>query len=480
MSLIESLRAMAGDTKAPPLAVTVVCILLVYYLFRVAKTRNGKTTSIPTAPAGLFEVFRVMGGPDAPWFILRMAEVTNSNIFRINLPVSSGGTFVIGDHKLGREILLNPKSQKPAMLYSAFTYLVGAPSVFTRPTDAKWTYLRKGAAPAFSSREVSRMNRICKKHVERWIQERMEPLAASGGTFDPAEEMTCLTFGGIMESGMEYSSSTEEFHAFIHHLEIALREFTFKSATNPFRKIFGVFIPEVRRARQSGKELQKIGKSILEAYRANPKKSDSNTLIKLIEQNPHLSEVEKIAEIVIYLIAGTDTAGFTLSNTLVLVAKHPEVQTKIHESMVGADSAMTDYLRFVKTESQRLLPVTAMGSVRETGRDFVLENGDQIPKGAWAIIPQLLMNRDPTIFMNPTKFEPERWENATKAMNLALSPFSLGIRNCIGQSLAVAELHSVLPVMFQNYQFKLDEEGELDYFLTLKYSGSRLKVSRLA
>ena len=52
-------------------------------------------------------------------------------------------------------------------------------------------------------------------------------------------------------------------------------------------------------------------------------------------------------------------------------------------------------------------------------------------------------------------------------------------RNCIGQSLTMAEMNSVLPRLLSRYKFHTETQGELDYFLTLKYAGARLRVSRI-
>jgi len=74
-------------------------------------------------------------------------------------------------------------------------------------------------------------------------------------------------------------------------------------------------------------------------------------------------------------------------------------------------------------------------------------------------------------------FRPERWEDADKSMREAFMVFSLGNRNCIGQSLAMAQIYSTISKLLANYSFEVEDEGELDYFLTLKYVGCRLKAS---
>jgi cytochrome P450 len=69
--------------------------------------------------------------------------------------------------------------------------------------------------------------------------------------------------------------------------------------------------------------------------------------------------------------------------------------------------------------------------------------------------------------------------DTTPQIKESLISFATGPRNCIGQPLAIAELESVLPKLLSTYEFTLEEPGQLEYFLTLKYKGCRLKASKV-
>ncbi len=63
-------------------------------------------------------------------------------------------------------------------------------------------------------------------------------------------------------------------------------------------------------------------------------------------------------------------------------------------------------------------------------------------------------------------------------MNDSFYPFGLGKQNCIGKSLANAEMHNIIPRICSKYDFEIVEEGTMQYFITLKPANAMLKVKR--
>ena len=89
------------------------------------------------------------------------------------------------------------------------------------------------------------------------------------------------------------------------------------------------------------------------------------------------------------------------------------------------------------------------------------------------------MMRDEDVYENAEAFNPSRWDNPTKAMNDAYSPFAMGKQDCIGQSLANAELHSIIPRIVSEFELFLVEEGTVDFFLTLKPVNTMLRARKI-
>jgi len=478
MLLDTDLGSVGANVVATILSLVLLKLLSV--VFNNYELRK-KYKSPPLAPAGMWETMQSLGGSNAPWFVLDMAKKAGSYIYKVRIPLP-GGVYVVGNPLLMREILLDKTTDKPKEIYSDFDVISGATSIFSRKSDKRWFMARKGVMHAFSSSEVNRMNRICSKHVEFWIENKLKPCIESGEPIDISVEMCRITFGVILESAFEYENVTdEEYQHYEHHLGAALKEFAFKQSINPLRKIYGPLLQDYRDAKKSCGEVQKFSKKLLDAYRAKKDKSSNKTVIRLVVENPcYANERERISDISVLLVAGHDTTGYSLSSTLILLAKHPAVNAKLRKELLTMEESQRprcQYMRDVVKESNRILPVTAMAPVRRTGRDFVTKDGMIIPKGALLFLPSMLGNRYEHIFEEPDTFNPDRWENADKTMLDSHFGFSLGNRICVGKSLAYSELWTSLPELVCDYDFEIVKEGYLDNFMTLKYEGTLLKAS---
>lgn len=478
-------------------AVVACCTVVIYlanfssYAIRFSsnstKSKKGPLKSPPVAPLGMLATIRNMGD-NAPFFLKDIVRKTGSDIVRLRLPIP-GGAYVVGDPATMREILVDRKTDKPTAVYSAFEGVLSGSSIFTRPnTSHKMKATRKCLSYCFSSSEINRMNQICINHTNQWIKTKLEPSIQNENseTFDPSLEMTRLTLGIILEAAFEYKVqlTDEEYEHLMHHLELSLKEFAGKQTGNPFRKFYGPILSDFRNAKRSCTEVAAFGKKMLDTYRKNENKSTNRTIIRMIVENQALtSDKERISEIITMLIAGHETTGFTLASTLILLAKHPKVSKKLRRELLSMDSSKrssrSGYLSYVIRESKRLIPVSAIGSTRTTGRDFTCMDGSMvIPKGATCFLPTILSHHNEKVFQDPDSFCPERWEKEDKAMKDALMIFAVGHRDCIGQTLAMSELYSVIPRLITEYDFELETEGELDFFLTLKCVGARLKPMR--
>ena len=79
-----------------------------------------------------------------------------------------------------------------------------------------------------------------------------------------------------------------------------------------------------------------------------------------------------------------------------------------------------------------------------------------IPKGANIGISPFFMARDPTLWKDPLKFIPERFNTDAEQIHSYLNvPFSAGPRNCIGQKFAMLEMKSTVSKVLRNFELSV-------------------------
>jgi len=510
MTFLENTEFYYGEQLCSVLIIccAVTIILGKYYINRSSTLKNEinkEVVEVPVAPCGYFEGIQGFTGKDAPKFLLQMMKKCSENdvhkgdidvgLFKLRLPlIKHGGLFFITDPNLARQILTDSKTYKPNTIYQPFDNIFGGKNLFTAiwNDDPKRSSARKGIMAAFSSSEVKRMNRICLERLEHWIETKLEPCISKNETFDPSYEMIHLLLSSILEIGFEYKAEESEILNIAKSFQVALKEFCLKEAGNPLRKPFGLLIPERRRAFQAAKEIPLFMAKVLKSYREkkDDEKCPNNTIIKLIANNPvYKDDEERLPDLGLLLLGGHDTTAYQLANTIVLLAKHPLEASKLRSEFVNGSSSeswsKSDYLDSIIKESSRMLPVGALGSIRTTGRTFTSkkDEGIVIPKDSVAVVSFHLINNNPSLFSNPSNFHPVRWmasSTSEKArMESCMMNFSLGARNCPGQRLATAELYSCIPLLFSQYKFEVVEEGKLEFFLTHKFVGTRLRAVKI-
>ncbi len=179
-----------------------------------------------------------------------------------------------------------------------------------------------------------------------------------------------------------------------------------------------------------------------------------------------MSDQQLRDELMTIFLAGHETTANALTWTLYLLAKHPEVQYKLHQelkSVLGSELPKVEhysnlsYTQNIVWEALRLYP-PAYVIGRQVDEDVTI--GDYLlKKGETVMLSQYVMHRNEAYFKDPDKFIPERFENdfMKSLPSFAYFPFGGGPRVCIGNHFALMEIVLVLACIFQQYQVKLPE-----------------------
>lgn len=81
-------------------------------------------------------------------------------------------------------------------------------------------------------------------------------------------------------------------------------------------------------------------------------------------------------------------------------------------------------------------------------------HGYHLPAGTIVGMSSWLMHRDPEVFPDPMKFDPERWLKSPaefRRLEHNMVPFGRGTRQCVGMPLAYTELYVTLATLFRRY-----------------------------
>ena len=282
--------------------------------------------------------------------------------------------FLISEPNVTRQILSDTTVSKPTF-YKLLRHISGSRyTMLTMSMSHAWYMKRKAASPAFSSNHVKRMTKVALDKTEQWIQNTLlvanddNNKSGSSVVFDASNEMIGIVLSALIETAFEYTLSKTEIESFTEDLNYALIEFTRKSA-NPIRRWLGRLIPERRRAYEAVANLQSVVRHMMTAYRKK-EKHVNGTIIQLIMEadDAFPTDEEKTAQLMEFVMAGHDTTAYTIAWTLLCLAKHPEEQTKLRESLAQykpENWSHSEHLQRVIKEGMRLYPVARSGKLND-------------------------------------------------------------------------------------------------------------------
>ncbi|KAJ6590592.1 cytochrome P450 [Mycena vulgaris] len=146
--------------------------------------------------------------------------------------------------------------------------------------------------------------------------------------------------------------------------------------------------------------------------------------------------------------AGADTSASAISIVIMAAAVFPETQIKVQEQLdnvVGSGKLPTfqDESELVQVtafylESFRWRPVSAGGFAHRATKDIIW-SGHLIPKGAAVYGNHWSIARDPVVFPDPERFNPQRWvtdDGTAIREDLKAFGFGFGRRVCPGSHVA--------------------------------------------
>ncbi len=246
-------------------------------------------------------------------------------------------------------------------------------------------------------------------------------------------------------------------------------------------------LPGIKKCNEALASLDRTIYEFISERRGNEDKYDD--LLSLLlsvrsedNENEGLSDQQIRDEAITLFIAGQETTANSLSWSLYLISRHPEVEARLYEeinSVLGGrlpdmvDYKKLQYTKMVFTEAMRLYP-PAWTVVRRALSDYKLKDYI-VPAGDDIFMSQYVIQRDPEYYPSPLEFRPQRWENdyMKSIPRFAYYPFGGGPRLCIGEGFAWMEGVLVLATILSNWKMRLVEDKPVkpDPLITLRPKG---------
>ncbi|WP_069758203.1 cytochrome P450 [Streptomyces sp. LUP47B] len=246
-------------------------------------------------------------------------------------------------------------------------------------------------------------------------------------------------------------------------------------------------LPANRRAEEATRAVYAVCDRIIAERRAAGTTAAADDLLSLLSrassaEDGSLDAAELRDQLLVFLIAGHETTGTSMTFALHLLSLHPEVQARAQEEVdrlaagrtpSAADLDRLPYLTRVLKEAMRLYPAAPLIGRRSVEAAEV--DGHLIPAGADVLVPPWVIHRHPDLWEDPERFAPERFtpEREAARHHYAWFPFGGGPRACIGQHFAMLESVLALAVLLRAYDLEaVDRDISLMAGVTLQATGT--------
>ena len=329
-----------------------------------------------------------------------------------------------------------------------------------------WRRQRRIAAPAFHHQHLAQaadvMARRARQRVDRWRTpcEKGEPL-------DIAREMMSLTMEIVAETlfSSDIAGSIDELG---RAMTTVLASFGTPSPLDILG--FPEWLPRrrPRRARSALALLDRTIYDIIAARRAAQRGPDDLLGLLLAardeETGEGMTDTQLRDEVMTLFAAGHETTAVALTWTLYLLSRHPEIERKLHDEVdrvlgegetTFADLEHLTYTRMVIEEAMRLFP-PAFALNRELLADDEV-GGHLIRAGSMVTISPYVTHRNPRLWKDPLRFDPERFtpDRIKERHRFAYFPFGGGPRICIGNGFAMMEARLILATIARAYRLRV-------------------------
>lgn len=291
---------------------------------------------------------------------------------------------------------INPVPPTPEQAAGAFIYMDGIDHV----------RLRKMLLPEFMLRNVKRVEPL----IEQSVIECLDTIAAAGA---PADMITSFALPVPSMTICHLLGVPYEEHDYFQKLSLAYMD---RASTED----------EINAV---GEGLTALMVKVIEQKFVNPGDDLISRLLTEQIGPGNITPQEAMGLGMMVLIAGHETSANMIGLSILKLLEHPEHYAALRETPERAPEIVEELLRY--------LTVVRGGIPRVALEDMEI-GGQKIRAGDGVLAMISLANRDPQLFPDSAKFDPDR-----EQLHQHLA-FGFGVHQCIGQPLARSELRIAL------------------------------------
>ncbi|MFD3922859.1 cytochrome P450 [Streptomyces sp. NPDC058595] len=315
---------------------------------------------------------------------------------------------------------------------------------------------RRLMQPAFHREQIAGYVTTMRETVEPYIS------GWDGGTaLDLKTEMQLMTQGVVMSALFSSNPPREPAQTILHSVDTVFTT-AIKRAVLPIAPLERLPTRGNRRAKAASSALRAAVAEIIAEHRASPGEYDDIVSLLLSardETGEALPDDEILSECVALLAAGSETTAVTLAWLFHELGRNPDLERRLHEEVdqvVGDDVLTVDHLgklpytgRLVQETLRLYAPwlVTRQAISDVRLGDFTLPAGTDVIWSAYAL------HRDPDLYPDPLRFDPDRWlEERPQPPKGAFIPFGSGKRMCIGDAFSLTEATVITALVARRWQ----------------------------
>lgn len=201
--------------------------------------------------------------------------------------------------------------------------------------------------------------------------------------------------------------------------------------------------------------------------------ADQNRFVdesKTLKSGGGLTDFEVLTNAMFFLAVGLETTGTLLCHATYALSFHQDIQQRLYEELkkiaeynesktqftFGYDGLTScRYLDAILSETLRTMtPIVTID--RKSNRDYHIEKYNlDLPEGSVVSLALHALGNDPDSWVEPEKFNPERFMPGNKETIVQGSyvPFGMGPRHCVGMRFSLTEAKLALAKILMNFQF---------------------------